>query len=55
MNSTHGNDNSQLAYNVKSDASSRQRTSQIKEIEKTQNGNQDKRLSQTGPIVGGGE
>lgn len=40
-------------YNRKKDAGSRQRTSTIKAVEKTQNGNQDKRLSQTGPLTGG--
>ncbi len=52
-NSTHGNDASQQPYNQAANARSAQRTSGIKAVEATQNGNQNQRLRQTGPLSSG--
>ncbi len=51
-NNTHGNDTSQQPANQAANARSVHRTSGIKAVEATQNGNQNKRLSQTGKTDG---
>lgn len=52
MGFQNGNDNSQQPVNERNNASSVRRSSGIKAVEATQNGNQDKRLSQTGKMEG---
>ncbi len=53
MGYQNGNDNSQEEYNLKADASSRQRTSVTSKWSNNTSKCQYERLSQTGPLSGG--